>query len=623
MTLIIQDIKNQPAYIGAKTRVKAEASIFLTFFMKNHMSIKWFQATRNKVTETGQDMFEKHGEWAARIARELSEHHSNILSKSHFSTKDMSKLKWWRDVKDRLVSIEMVSEPEYADKIVWIAADTFIDVRFAKNVPHVAKLNTLYDADSVRSIYNLTKVATAWLRLRRNSDPEAISEVQMLDEMAEGLKRRIAFANRRKEEVKQKLRVIAREDPEKMFKDLNSKKSSSADIGKNSIWSSLHVYAGRPRSRFHKTVINSDPLKSLSRAVALNQRSDITHDIAKILDYHLRLIPKGYSENSLQLREVIINTIKDKALPNRKLAKILEALVPKVSEPLIEYSKFLHDIISVFENMHGLHPTLYVGEVLNALASREVSDVSKSLRILSNASDEIRADAIKANPQSLKRAATAVTALQQAELISEIKNKAASWNVANLERLISNSLKMGTSRMLGHLMSLKKRDDLHQSLPKRIVHHIEDSDITIEFTNITVPDGWLAMAVTGICVRFGGSQHLPHFNHPTGYICVYDKSDIVLGGLVVDTGDKILLNNLQGRLGNRINKSDIKKQISLGIESVFMQMNKPVVLRKLYFNSLSLTDELSLNSSDMQLELPRMRLDNPSVGQYFTFGTRG
>jgi hypothetical protein len=468
----------------------------------------------------------------------------------------------------------------------------------------------------------LTKVATAWLRLRRNSDPEAISESQMIEEMAEGLKRRTAFANRRKEEVKQKLRVIAREDPEKMFKNLNSRKSSAAETGKNSIWSALHVYAGRPRSRFHKTVIKSDPQKSLSRAAALNQRSDRSHDVAKILDYHLRLIPKGYNENSLQLREVIINTIKDKALPNRKLAKILETLIPKVSEPLHEYSRFLHDIINVFENMHGLHPTLYVGEVLNSLASREVSDVSKSLRILSNASDEFRSEAIKANPQSLKRAANAVTALQQAELISEIRNKAASWNVANLDRLISNSLKMGTSRTLGHLMSLKKREELDQSLPERIVHHIKDSDITIEFTNITVPDGWLAMAVTGICVRFGGSQHLKHFYHPTGYICVYDKSDVVLGGFVLDTGEKILLNNLQGRLGNRINKSDIKKQISLGIESIFMQMGKPVVLRKIYFNSLSLTDELDLKGEDMQLNLPRMYLDNPSAGHYFTFGAR-
>lgn len=621
MTLLSKDINNHPQYNTTKMRVKAEVAIFLTFFMKNYMSIKWFHATRKKLNETGQDMFESHGEWAERIARELSEYHLNILSKSHFSTNETKRLKWWQDAKARLFSIEKILEPEYADKIVWIAADTFIDVRFANNSPHIAKLNTLSEADSVRAIYNLTKVVTAWLRLRRNSAPEAISEAEMIDEMAEGLKRRIAFANRRKEEGRQKLRVIAREDPEKMFKKLNAR-SSSSGIAKDDIWSSLHVYAGRPRSRFHKTVIKSDPQKSLSRAVALNQRNETTHDISKILDYHLRLIPKGYNENSLQLREVIINTIKDKSLPNRKLAKILEALVPKVSEPLLEYSKFLHDIISVFENMHGLHPTLYVGEVLNALASREVSDVSKSLRILSIASDEIRSEAIKANPQSLKRAATAVMALQQADLISGIKDKSASWNVANFDRLISNSLKMGTSRTLGHLMSLKKIDELDQCLPERIVHHIKDSDITIEFTNITVPDGWMAMAVPGICVRFGGSQHLSHFKHPTGYICVYDKDNVVLGGFVVDTGDKILLNNLQGRLGNRVNKPEIKKIISLGIEDIFMKMDKPVVLRELYFNSLSLTDELNLRGEDMHLDLPKMYLDNPSAGHYYTFGTR-
>lgn len=596
-------------YHAAKTRIKEDAAMFLSRFIQSEVSGKWYYATRAHKDESRE-------EWAGRIARSLAKYQFALVMKGGYAGDNKHRFRWWRDVRGKAVSLDSIGDPAVASRIVWICADTFVDPRYAEARHPSIMMNTIFNVNVPNSEHDLSRIVTAWLRLQRTALPETITEAAMLDELADGVQRRRAYAQRREEERYRAVRQQARGDPEAVIALLRS------EVDPEKVWKAMHIYAERPRSAFHKAILKTDARQSIGRAVALGKRGEIAHRHAQLVDYHFRLIPPAHMSTYGDLRNTLIEVVKDKALPNRKLTKILAMLTPKDRERLDDYSRFLHDLNGVLRNIYGLPPSLYAGELLNALNSRGLADVGRDLSILAQAAPNVRNSVLAEHPKSLRRAASAAVAVEQADLVTSIKDKAMAWRAVNIDRLLDNALHLGVAKEIHGLLSTPKTRVPRQLMPDVLSERIDEVGVTVEFSNMSVVDGWMAMALPEICVRFAGHEHVQQFECEAGYLCVYDDDALALGGFLVDAGDYILMNNLQGGLGNRLNKSAIRKQIAHAIEKVLTQLGKPVALRNLVFNSFSLVEELKLAARDLKLDLPNIYLDNPAKGDYFILGTR-
>lgn len=596
-----------------KTRIQGDVKQFLEKYIVEFTNYKWFM-----VLGEGQE----RRAWAVREAASLSQGHPDLLVSAQFREKGGKAwvARWWTDLRKKMASAEELEVRPERFRVVWITRDTFVDPAFAAGRRAAAKMNTILEIEAPEVRHDLKRVVTSWFRLRRTFPPGAISTAMMENELCRVAQLRSVYARCRGDERVRKYRKTARTDPAKIFRELEETTSyGTVPPATNELWLAMHIYAERRHSRFHRAVLDLDKTLSLVRLAGRHGRGPAVRDQAMFVDFHLRLIPAGMYDP--ELRENVAALVRDRSIPNRRAAQILARLVPQSSETLSGFAAVLHDLREVMPLLSRLPVGVYVDDLLNALKTRSLHEPARLLGVIAATNPEVRERILAGHPRSLRAAADSMVACESAELIEIVESAAAQWGVEALGRLATNALSLGAVKELVHLLGEMKGRIPVQTLPARAVEAITAGStmVTVEFTNMTCPAGWLAMALPTICVPFACHDHLDHYKCDGGYLCVYENERLVMGGYLVVAGDVVLLNNLQGRLGAAKRRVEDRRRLARAIGKVLSALERPVLMRKLNFNALSLPEELDLPERERELDLPDIRLDNPSCGNFYVY----
>lgn len=593
-----------------KTRIRGDAEQFLDKYIVETANYKWFT-----VLGEGQ----KRREWAAREAASLSRGHLDLLVRAKFFEKDEKAwvARWWTDLRKKMASAEELEARPERYGVVWITRDTFVDPAFAAGRRRSAKMNTILELEAPEVRHDLKRVVTSWFRLRRTFPPEAISTAMMEKELCRVAELRSVYARCRGDERVRKYRKTARKDPAKIFRELEETTLWKVQPAANELWQAMHIYAERRHSRFHRAVLDLDKTLSLVRLAGRHGRGPAVRKQAMNVDFHLRLVPAGMYDP--RLREDVASLVRDRSVPNRRVAQILARLVPQPSESLSGFAAVLHDLREVMPLLSMLPVGVYADDLLNALKTRSLEEPARLLGVIAATNPEVREKVLAGRPRSLRAAADAMVACESAELIEMVESAAARWGVDAPGRLATNAVSLGAARELVRLLGETEGRIPVQTLPAQVVEAVTagSATVAVEFTNMACPAGWLAMALPTICVPFAGLDHLDHYTCDGGYLCVYENERLVMGGYLVVAGEVVLLNNLQGRLGAAKRRAEDRRRLAQAIGKVLGALRRPVVMRKLNFNALSLPEELDLPERDCELDLPDINLDNPSCGRFF------
>lgn len=602
-----------------ETRIRDDVVAFLAVYIRERCHYSWY-----KVLGEG---WPSRREWARNQAELLGHAHLELLGTAWFSDlssdrdQDQKHSRWWHDLRCKIASWRSIMENPTDHTVTWISDDTFVDPAFARKRMPFARMNTIVGLDLPADEHSLARLCAAWFRLQRFQPPETITNAMIHDELVVVNRLRERYAERRREEEHRAIRRDARTNPTAALTAFRLDPQSTA-------WEALQVFAHRPRSRFFRAVRARSPQRSLLRAAGMRRRSDASRNVARVADYHLRLVPEqrhGYRA----LRTDLIRLIRDPGLPDRRLTQFLERLMPQPGEKLDQYTAFLHDLPAVLPLLPGLPATLYAGELLNALQSRSLHEIGRRLAILRAAEPEVRGEVLEQRPRSLAAAAREVARIEEAAFMDRIAALAREhWPAADPGHLVRCATHLGAWEGFAYLLEAMAGCVAAQTLPQRITWRMAPDqagkqELDVTFTNLAVPDGWSAMALPSVCVDFAGFHHLTHFSCDGGYICVHQGPERlpILGGFVVRAGDAVLLNNLQGRLSSGANTAARRRGIANGIRDVLERVGRPVVMRDLGFNALSLPSELGLPARHVDLDLPEVRLDldddGTRSGQFF------
>lgn len=596
--------------------VERSASRFLFNYFLKEMNRRWYAACCGNAGSLV--------DWSKSEAAVLAANHKPLLLRARYKGKQVVRRRNWVLVIKQLMALSLAYEPLYRERLIWIHDDIFID---PANVPiedvpsgylPLAEVGTLADVPLQTPDLSLKELTSAWCRIRRNHDAQEISEQMILDEIQIVRKLRQGYKERRQEDERKALRKIARTDPEEALKKVKSScDDEHDDRGKTQLyWEALLIYAPRSQSAFHEYLFSVEQKNSIARAAALVKRSKNVHKQARSLDYQLRLL-NNFGHDTLMFRKSLIKFVRKTSLPNSKLEKLLRAMHAQKTECFSSFFRFIHDIHENIIAFDILPPSVYFSDLMNSVRDRNVSNILPLLKTIYEAPFHFRhkATSVPPYPKNLSEAATRILKVTKDDLIKKFNIKLAGWDCINNERLLHNSLKNGVTKIF--LWLLERNVIRQQSFPRHLCHDVFDGRVSLEVSNLSVVDGWLAMALPQICIRFGGSEHIGHFHCDAAYLCIYHKDDLIMSGMLVNAGSHILLNNFQGKLPTIMNTEEKKHEMCRGIQEIMNQLDKPVVMRDFYFNAISLAKTLNLPKENLKLDLPQVRLDCSSEGDFY------
>lgn len=530
----------------------------------------------------------------------------------------------WR----QLASLQPVYEEPYKKRVTWLRDDIFIDTIYLPTTDTInsytytplVELCTLREIEIPSAQFTLKRLITCWCRLRRNHNAEDITEAMLMQELEVVQSLRDKFKNNRIEEQKRNVKRFARSDPAAAINYIKSLPSQNDSLPSNDMevcWEALQAYATRFQNTFHRHLFSIEQTNSIPRAAALMNKGKKTHAQAKALDYHLRLLSACFGHSTLKHRVDFIAFIKKTELSNSKLEKLLTALLPNKKERQSQYIVFVHDIQTALKMLEGLRPTMYFSDLMNAARDRTVNSLTPKLRMIKDTESSILDKVFAAPyPKSLREAQTRIQKITHAPLLKKLHQRIQEHPYIDSERMAAVAIRNGVLKPYTALLA-EKWDTVKQSMPCLLKQTVLRDRINIEISNMTVPDGWLAMSLPEICIQFGGYDHLTHFTCDGGYLCIYFNDELIISGMLADAGDYILLNNLQGHLPTRFNNTRDRQTVCLGIQDVTRKLPKTVVMKDLSFNSLSIPKALGLSSKMLDLDLPNVRLDCENYGQFY------
>lgn len=612
-------------YDDYKSLVKKNFTDFISLFLIKNMNLRWYYATRV-------DERERKADWRERHANAMFENPDvrEVLCMSSFRGAERKSALWWSDVRKKIISMsELMTFPD-SYEIVWLNDEVFIDPSFADDGRFFVRKNVLrcfrpeVEAAYPQQ-YSLARLVTSILRLSRTVPYPEMTKTMITEELTKVNKMRSDYAQRRADEEAEVWARMVRSEPQTFLDKIESIPTHKlSDREKIDIWALMLKYADKTRSSFYRAVMMSDPKKSLSRASSLMKRDEEVRGAAVKLDYILRAIPQSWNFYA-DIRKDLIGIIKDKRISDNRLAKFLEALYPIKGEELREYVSVLHDCMGVLPHITIFRPSLYMSGLLTSLANRSLNGLNTQIKTLIETPPDLLEKVMNRGPKSLKQATEMIQIALNDFVADEISGgKGPLYDlIQDEERLIKNSILCGRPEVVLRLLREGKVSSAEQTINAPIKISLDEIGVSVEVSEVHVPDGWLAMAISSVCVSFGGTAHMSQFRHDGGYLCVYDEDRIVLGGYLVDGGDYMLLNNLQGTLSNRHKTPEKKRMIAEGIRNALLSIGKPVVFRDLMFNGFSLAQNLDVPHREISMTLPNIYLDNPDHGEFYVIEPGG
>ncbi|WP_419901117.1 hypothetical protein [Kiloniella sp.] len=504
-------------------------------------------------------------------------------------------------------------------KITWINQECFVDPEFLNYKKSEIPLNTLANI-TIDDTLRLDWLFSAWFGLQKTRDISVITADGVLSEYKNVELRRHAYKERRIAEEERPILKLARTKPGIVYDNINIDHDHKS-------WKACQRYTYKTRSVFNSYLAKAFPKNSIARALARKETKTLkdktskgskAHLHAQALDFQLRLL------SNTSLREEMSTFVK-LDISHNKMAQLLKAMQPFPGDNMESYDCFLHDlnisIKHVLQIFNHVPSKILLNDLLNAITARTLPNVEVNLRKLARTPKEILKELDFEKLTSLKTCTVEVDKKGNQPFIDAFRQEGSSVGILDTERAIENSLQLGVIRDFWGLLRQRKTIP-RQSLPVHTEHFLSSIDVKIYITNMATPDGWLAMAVPGICVDFAGYDHRDHFGCDAGYLTVYYKSSLVLGGFIINAGSHYLLNNLQGALPNKINDRNNKTEIAKAIVDLLSTLPLPVALKDMGFNSMSLSAAVDMKQQHLKFSLPDISLDNPSEGHFFVCGDK-
>ena len=322
----------------------------------------------------------------------------------------------------------------------------------------------------------------------------------------------------------------------------------------------------------------------------------------KIQQFHKKLVEKGINTSNIRN---LINALYSQ--------KVWDVGITKFGHDSQVFADKLYHVIS---NLHALkckNSTDNTNKIIKLLTSHLANkDISKAFEFVDFALADIKRLRVvlkNTSPNSAKRIDDYIQeyTLEEKEVFRlTVRNFALKGVKVHEDRDSLVLEKMNVH--LDWIAAISSHRKTWKSLRSPVLTKNNSTGLKVEVLPYNYFIGMMGASVDGVCIDFGGPEHLQHLKDDCMNLVIHDEERIYLWGLLVKTVDENewFLNNLQGSLPSRYNKA--KLELKNDIRFALNQLGDVLMVQH-GFNSLSIIDESKDEIVDKEPKTRKMYLD--------------